>query len=332
MTVEQQVEETLGKVLIPNVMRSVMQLNLLRSVKIKDHRMKITLADAAISTELQDWLRGEVQTRLKGLDGIEVIAVDFEESKPSELNKIDKVIAVMSGKGGVGKSLVAGLLALAISRRGQEVGILDADVTGPSIPKMFGIKDRPAGSETGILPLTSKTGIEIMSMNLLLPREDDAVIWRGPLIAKSVTQFWEDVLWGKLDCLVVDMPPGTADVPLTVMQSLPLNGVIIVFTPQDLTAMIVRKAVNMAQQMNIPVLGIVENMSYFVSPDTGHKIEIFGESKAPEIARVCGAPILSRIPLDPDLAKLSDLGKIEHYGLEVFKNLDMIFPDAAPKS
>jgi Mrp family chromosome partitioning ATPase len=222
------------------------------------------------------------------------------------------VIAVMSGKGGVGKSLVAGLAALSLAQRGREVGILDADITGPSIPKMFGITARPLVGETGFLPVLSRTGIKIMSTNLLLPREDDAVIWRGPLIGKAITQFWEEVLWGRLDYLIVDLPPGTADAPLTVMQSLPLSGVIIVFSPQQLTAMVVRKAVRMAREtMHIPILGVVENMSYLVVPGTGEKLDLFGKSRADEMAKAAGAPLLVKIPVDPELARLCDDGDIE---------------------
>ena len=327
MATKKQVEERLDEVLIPQAMRSVMQLNLLRSVDIDGGKMKVTLSAAAISNEVQEWLRGKMKTELQGLPEIDEVTVDFEQSTPKEINRVDKVVAVMSGKGGVGKSLVTSLLALAMARQGRAVGILDADVTGPSIPKMFGIKTRPGGSETGILPVLSRAGIEIMSINLLLPKEDDAVIWRGPLIAKSITQFWEEVLWGKLDYLMVDLPPGTADVPLTVMQSLPLSGVIIAFTPQDLTAMVVRKAINMARQMNIPILGVVENMSYFVIPKTGKKIEIFGPSKGGEMAKVAGVPLLGQIPLDPELAKLCDEGNIESYDSEVFKD----FQEAATR-
>jgi hydrogenase maturation protease len=236
----------------------------------------------------------------------------------------------MSGKGGVGKSLVTGLLAVGLNRKGYEVGVLDADITGPSIPKMFGITARPGGSETGILPVLSKSGIEIMSVNLLLPHEDDAVIWRGPLIGKMIQQFWEDVVWGKLDYLLVDLPPGTADAPLTVMQTLPLSGVVIVFTPQDLTAMVVKKAMNMAQQMNIPILGVVENMSYLVSPDTGKRIEIFGSSNGEEMALAAGAPLLEQLPLDPELARLCDEGTIERYNSEGVGNLAQALLQAIP--
>ena len=202
-----------------------------------------------------------------------------------ELNEVKNIIAVMSGKGGVGKSLVTALLAIALKRQGKEVGILDADITGSSIPRMFGINSRPIGSETGLMPVVSESGIEIMSMNLLLPQEDSAVIWRAPLLSKAISQFWTDVLWGKLDYLLVDLPPGTADAPLTVMQSLPVTGVIIVSTPQGLVEMIVKKAVNMAQTMNKPILGIVENMSYFYVPEIKKKYELFGESKGEALAK-----------------------------------------------
>jgi len=251
------------------------------------------------------------------LKGVKKVEIEFSAAKPAELNKIGNIIAVMSGKGGVGKSLVASLAATALKRQGYEVGILDADLTGPSIPKMFGIAGRPSGSETGILPVLSRSGIEVMSINLLLPQEDDAVIWRGPLISNTIKQFWEDVLWGKLDYLLIDLPPGTADAPLTVMQSFPISGVIIVFTPQDLTAMIVRKAVNMAQKMGKSVLGVVENMSYLQLPDMDKKMEIFGPSRGQEMARASKAPLLAQLPLDPELASLCDQGEIENYDSEI---------------
>jgi len=221
--------------------------------------------------------------------------------------------------------LVTGLIGISLARRGYEVGILDADITGPSIPRMFGISGRPAGSETGILPPLSHLGIGIMSINLLLPNEDDAVIWRGPLIGKTITQFWEDVLWGKLDYLLVDLPPGTADAPLTVMQSLPLSGVVIVFSPQELAAMVVRKAVQMAQKMNIPIIGVVENMSYFLLPDSGKRIEIFGKSKGKEMAKAADAPLLGHLPIDPQLAQLCDEGNIERYDSEVLNGFAEAF-------
>jgi Mrp family chromosome partitioning ATPase len=266
-------------------------------------------------------MQDQAAAAVNKLHGIKEATVDLVEVKPKELNQIDNVIAVMSGKGGVGKSLVASLLATSFARDGKDVGILDADITGPSIPKMFGLNGRPSGSETGILPILSKSGIEIMSMNLLLPSEDEAVIWRGPLMAKAITQFWEEVLWGKLDCLIIDLPPGTGDAPLTVLQSIPISGVIDVFTPQELTEMIVKKAVRMAQKMNVRVLGVVENMSYLVLPETGKKLEVFGRSKGDEMARASGAPLLGRLPIDPELARLCDEGEIETYSSDAVSDL-----------
>lgn len=315
---EEEIEGIIDQVFLPDTKRSILDMNLLRGVEIKDSNMKISLSNAALSDDVRDQLRNELQDKLRGMDGINMVGVDFEESKPVDINQIGKVIAIMSGKGGVGKSLVTGLLALAMSRQGKTVGILDADITGPSIPKMFGVNTRPSGVDTSIMPAVSQTGIEIMSMNLLLPSEDEAVIWRGPLIAKCIKQFWEDVLWGKLDYLMIDLPPGTADVPLTVMQSMPLAGGIIVFTPQDLTAMIVRKAANMARQMNVPILGVVENMSYFLIPDSGKRVEIFGHSNGGKMASTCNAPFLGQIPLDPEIANLCDKGEIETYESEIF--------------
>ncbi len=311
--VEEKIRDALEQVLVPGVMRSVVQMNLLRSVEVKDGKAKIVLASTAIPSETQDWLKDKVATRVRELPGVKEATVDFVEAKPKELSQIQNIVAVMSGKGGVGKSLVAGLLASAFAQEDKAVGILDADITGPSIPKMFGLNTHPSGSETGILPILTRSGIEVMSMNLLLPSEDETVIWRGPLMSKAITQFWEDVLWGKLDYLIIDLPPGTGDAPLTVMQVVPLSGVITVFTPQDLTAMVVRKAVKMARKMNVRVLGVVENMSYLVLPETGKKMELFGKSKGEEMAKASEAPLLGRLPIDPEIAKLCDEGKIEKY-------------------
>lgn len=316
MATEEQIRESLDEVLVPGAMRSLVKLNLVRDIVLSDKKATVTLASAALNPQTQDWLKAKVAEVINGLDGINEAEVNFVEATPKEVNDIRNVVAIMSGKGGVGKSLVTSLAALSLARRGYEVGILDADITGPSIPRMFGIVGRPAGSETGIIPALSKVGIEIMSINLLLPHEDDAVIWRGPLIGKVITQFWEDVLWGKLDYLLVDLPPGTADAPLTVMQTLPLSGIIITFTPQELAAMVVRKAVQMAQKMNIPIKGVVENMSYFILPDSGKRIELFGSSKAQQMAIDAGAPLLGQFPVDPEIAQLCDDGNIERYDSE----------------
>jgi hydrogenase maturation protease len=313
MATEEQIREAMNEVLVPGVMRSLVQMNLVRGIEVKDARAKVTLASTAIPSEGQDWLRGKVVTAIRELPEVKEVTVELVEAKPKELNQIDCVIAVMSGKGGVGKSLVASLLATSFARQGKDVGVLDADITGPSIPKMFGLDARPSGSETGILPILSRSGIEVMSMNLLLPSEDEAVIWRGPLMSKAITQFWEEVLWGKLDYLIIDLPPGTGDAPLTVMQAIPLSGVIDVFTPQELTEMIVKKAVKMAQKLNVRVLGVMENMSYLLLPETGKKVEIFGRSKGEEMAKASGAPLLGKLPVDPELARLCDQGKIERY-------------------
>ena len=226
-------------------------------------------------------------------------------------SNVKKVIAVVSGKGGVGKSLVTGLLSVLTKRNGHSTAILDADITGPSIPKMFGVHDKAMGTEDGILPVESRTGVKMMSVNLLLENDTDPVIWRGALIAGTVKQFWTDVLWGDVDYMFVDMPPGTGDVPLTVFQSLPVSGIIIVTSPQELVGMIVEKAAKMAKMMNIPVLGLVENMSWISCPDCGKKIFPFGESQTAKVALEEGIPLLAQLPIDPALARECDTGVIE---------------------
>lgn len=233
--------------------------------------------------------------------------------KTNELNSIKKVIGIVSGKGGVGKSFVTAMMSVLMSRKGYKVGIMDADVTGPSIPKMFGMTNKAVGNELGMLPEKTKGGLELMSINLLLDDENAPVIWRGPIISGVVMQFWKDVIWGNLDFLFIDMPPGTGDVPLTVFQSIPLDGIIIVTSPQELVSMIVKKAYNMAEQMDIPVLGIVENMSYVKCPDCGKEINIFGESKVNETAKELGITVLGRVPIDPNIATLSDKGEFENF-------------------
>lgn len=233
--------------------------------------------------------------------------------KTNELNSIKKVIGVVSGKGGVGKSLVTAMLSVLINRKGYGTGILDADITGPSIPKMFGITRKAQSSELGIFPEKTHNDIRIMSINLLLAQADAPVIWRGPLLAGAVKQFWTDVIWGDLDFLFIDMPPGTGDVPLTVFQSIPLDGIVVVTSPQELVSMIVKKAYKMARQMNIPVLGVVENMSYVKCPDCGKEIKLFGESNLAETAKDLGLDILGRVPVDPAMAQLADNGEFERF-------------------
>jgi Mrp family chromosome partitioning ATPase len=242
-----------------------------------------------------------------------------EKGAAEDLNKIQRVIAVMSGKGGVGKSLVSGLLAVALCQEGHRIGILDADITGPSIPKMF----FPDGARLGMSPLgptppQTKGGIKVMSINLLLEQEDMAVIWRGPLVSRAIKQFWGDIFWGTLDYLIVDLPPGTSDASLTVMQSLRMSGIVLVTSPQGLAGMVVRKAAHMAQQMQTPILGLIENMSYFDCPDTGKRYELFGPSHGEETAQSLGVPFLGRLAVDPTIAKLCDAGRLEEYSTPAF--------------
>ena len=238
---------------------------------------------------------------------------------------VKKIIGVVSGKGGVGKSLVTGLMAVAAQRAGLKAGVLDADITGPSVPKMFGITGSAYGSESGILPRYTEKGTALMSVNLLLEEPGEPVIWRGPVIAGVVKQFWTDVVWGDLDVLFVDMPPGTGDVPLTVFQSFPVDGIIIVTSPQDLVSMIVEKAVRMAEKMNIPVLGVVENMSYFVCPTCGSRHAIFGESKVTSIAALHNIPKTAMLPVDPAIAGLCDAGAIENMPQEILDEVADLF-------
>jgi Mrp family chromosome partitioning ATPase len=253
------------------------------------------------------------------------------EEQAEHLNQIRHVIAVMSGKGGVGKSLVSGLLAVALRRQEHAVGVLDADITGPSIPKMLLPEGaRPGASAVAMLPAESETGIKVMSINLLLEREDQAVIWRGPRISGAIKQFWNDVLWGNLDYLIVDLPPGTSDASLTVMQALPLSGVVLVTSPQDLAGMVVRKAAQMASELEIRVLGLIENMSYFVSPDSGKRHDIFGPSHAEEIASELDTLFLGRLPIDPEIATLCDVGQIESYPAGQFVSIAQRLAKNAP--
>ena len=231
---------------------------------------------------------------------------------PHPESRIGKVFGVVSGKGGVGKSMVTSQLAVTMQRRGFKVGVMDADITGPSIPKAFGVHDKAVGTQTGLYPCASRTGVELMSINLLLEDETDPVIWRGPVIGGVVQQFWTDVVWD-VDYLFVDMPPGTGDVPLSVFQSIPLDGIVIVTSPQDLVSMVVEKAVKMAEKMDIPIVGLVENMSYATCPDCGRKIYLFGEGKSEQAALRHSLPLLAQMPIDPALASLADEGRIEDF-------------------
>ena len=236
--------------------------------------------------------------------------------KPHKLSKISKTIGVVSGKGGVGKSTITALLAVTMNQLGYHSAVFDADITGPSIPKMFGIKERAVGTAEGIYPLLSETGIDVISTNLILDNENEPVLWRGPILASVIKQFYSEVMWGEVDYLFIDMPPGTGDIPLTIYQSIPLDGVIMVTSPQQLVSMIVAKAVNMAKMMDVPVLGVVENMAYFTCPDNNKRYDIFGKSHVHEIVEEYSIPLLAQVPIDPKLVNLADKGKIEEYDLD----------------
>ena len=335
MTTEAQIRKALEGVMDPELNKSLIQLGMVRQVAIDKDRVDITLALTTLGCPLRDQIVEDVKRAVSALEGVKAVEVALaemteeekrrigiglpEKGSAEDLNVIRHVIAVMSGKGGVGKSLVSGLLAIALRRQGYEVGILDADITGPSIPKMFFPDGARLGySPMGPVPPQTQTGIRVMSINLLLQQEDQAVVWRGPLVSGAIKQFWGDIFWGTLDYMVVDLPPGTSDASLTVMQSLPMSGIVLVSSPQDLAGMVVRKAANMAQQMHTPILGLIENMSYFECPDTGKRYDLFGPSHAEETARRLGVPFLGRLPIDPEIARLCDAGLIEEYAGEVF--------------
>ena len=250
---------------------------------------------------------------------------------PHKKSSVKKVIGIVSGKGGVGKSLTTSLLAALAHKQGKSVGIMDADITGPSIPHMFGVNERATGSEEGINTVLSPSGMQLMSMNLLLDDATTPVVWRGMVISGTVMQFWTDVIWQDVDLLFIDMPPGTGDVPLTVFQSIPIAGIVIVTTPQDLVKMVVEKAVNMANMMHVPVLGLVENMSYLTCPDCGKKIEVFGTSKAAEIADEYLIPAVARMPLDAKISSLADAGRIEDYDGSALQSILTQIENAAPR-
>lgn len=330
---QENIFKALSSVIDPELHRSVVELGMVRDVHLQDGEVTITLALTTPECPLRDQIVSEVKAALLPLDGVKAVEVNLIEMTPEEkrkigidqpgkaeqFNHIRHVVAVMSGKGGVGKSLVTALLAVALRQEGQRIGVLDADITGPSIPKLFGLYGAPFMGPFGILPVETHSGIRVMSVNLLLPREDEAVIWRGPLISSAIKQFWGEVAWGDLDWLMVDMPPGTSDAALTVMQSLPLSGIILVSSPQNLAEMVVRKAARMAQTMQIPLLGLIENMSYFVCPESGKHYPIFGTSRGEEMSIRLGVPFLARLPLDPRISELCDAGNIEAYPTDAFK-------------
>jgi Mrp family chromosome partitioning ATPase len=336
MITDTQVWNALRGVAHPEIKRSLVELGMIRDVSVEDEKVALTLVLPFMNIPIKDDLLRMVEGAVAKLDATLPVEVSLAEMgqqeraafmtmaeggpKPAQsVNKIAHVVAVLSGKGGVGKSSVAALLAVALHRRGEQVGVLDADITGPSIPRMFGLHQMPPMDKMGILPAKTEVGIKVMSINLLLPDEDEAVIWRGPLISGAIKQFWGDVMWGDLDYLIVDLPPGTSDASLTVMQSIPLNGVVLVTSPQDLAGMVVRKAARMAQHMGAPILGLVENMSYVVCPKCGEQIEVFGPSQVMQTEMQLGVPLLGRLPLDPELARRCDAGEIEGYAAELFE-------------
>jgi Mrp family chromosome partitioning ATPase len=327
---EEEVRQALAQVMHPEIARSLVDLGMIKAVTVENGKVGVTVALPFLNVPIKDGLLGSVREAVERLDaslGVEVEAVEMSQKERAGFmaaadggpkqgrhpGDIAHVLAVVSGKGGVGKSSVAGLLAVALRRKGYRVGLLDADITGPSIPRMFGVSQQPVGSPLGVMPVESKSGVRLISINLMLPREDEAVIWRGPLISNVIKQFWSEVFWGELDYLVVDLPPGTSDAALTVMQSIPLSGIVLVTSPQDLAGMVVRKAARMARQMGAPVLGVVENMGYLTCPGCGARIDVFGPSQAAGTARMIGAPLLGHLPLDPELAARCDAGEIEDY-------------------
>jgi Mrp family chromosome partitioning ATPase len=342
----EQIIDALRNVMDPELGRNIVDLGMVRDVAVQDGQVRFTFALTTLACPLRGQMVENAKQEIARLDGHLEVAVNLVEMTDAEkqallgqgppqgagqgerekplaerMNEIAHTVAVMSGKGGVGKSSVAALLAASLRRQGSRVGVLDADITGPSIPKMFGLSDRPAMSPLGLLPVETRTGIKVMSINLLLQNDGQAVIWRGPLISGAIQQFWSEVFWKDLDYLVIDLPPGTSDASLTVMQTIPLNGILMVTSPQDLAGMVVRKAAQMAIQLDIPLLGLVENMSYAVCPRCGERIEVFGPSQAQDTALRIGAPLLGRLPLDPELARLCDAGRIEDYTAEAFEDV-----------
>ncbi len=336
MITNEQVLNAFRGVIHPEMKRNLVELGMVKDVAVEDGEVTVTLALPFMEIPIKDDLMSSLQEAVSELDselGTEVKLVEMSQQERTEfmtaaeggpkpaqsVNRIAHVVTVLSGKGGVGKSSVTALMAIVLNRQGERVGVLDADITGPSQPKMFGLHQLPPVSKQGIIPAETPGGVKLMSINLLLPSDDEAVIWRGPLISSAIKQFWNEVLWGELDYLVVDLPPGTSDASLTVMQSIPLSGVLLVTSPQDLAGMVVRKAAHMAQRMKAPILGVVENMSYAICPKCGERIEVFGPSKAMHMTEQLGVPFLGRIPLDPELSRCCDEGEIELYDAELFE-------------
>ncbi len=346
--------ESLREVLDPEIGQNIVDLNMVRDVSINDGNVSVTIALTVAHCPMAKTLQADVEKALKKLGEVKTVRVETTSMSKKELEElrlklqgrtrpsssaegassvgpgierlgkrgIRNVIAIISGKGGVGKSFVTSMLASELRRQGYEVGVLDADLTGPSIAKIFGLNERPLKDKNGkILPVKSKTGIKVMSINLVLEDPSMPVIWRGPIVNSVIRQLYWDVDWGDLHYLLADLPPGTSDAPLTVFQSLPLDGVIVVSSPQDLAAMIVAKAVNMAKKMDVPILGLVENMSYLICPQCGDRVNVFGEPRGMKLAEDLRIPFLGNVPLDPKIAQLSDGGRIEEYRNALFESV-----------
>ncbi|MCR4428396.1 MAG: Mrp/NBP35 family ATP-binding protein [Caldiserica bacterium] len=331
---EEMVLKNLKEVIDPELNASVVDLGMVRNLKIQDGIVSFDFTLTTLKCPFRETLVNSTRKKIEGIPGVKEVRINLREMTEDDkrelfkerfqeetipTNQIKHVVAIMSGKGGVGKSLVTSLLALSLQKAGKKVGILDADITGPSIPRLFGLKGFPEASESGIFPLSTREGLKVISMNFFLEEEGKPVIWRGPLITKAIQQFWSDVHWGDLDFLLVDLPPGTADAPLTVLQSIPVDGVILVTSPQELASVIVRKAAEMSRELGTPILGIVENMSYFTCPHCGKETSLFGTSHAQELANYLGVKILTRLPLSPTWAELADSGKSEEIPLDLFQ-------------
>jgi len=347
MLSKDQMLSTLSKVIDPELHRSLTDLKMVRNVTVHDQAVEVTIALTMPDCRFKDQIETDVHTAIAALPEVEEVSVhmttmtdkerkaifgDAEEGTATQYNQINRVVAVMSGKGGVGKSLVTSILAVALAQSGYRVGVLDADITGPSIPKLFGLHGPLEAGPVGVYPLTSDAGVKVMSINLILDEEDKPVVWRGPLIGKAITQLWGDVMWADLDYLLVDLPPGTSDASLTTLQSLPVNGIVMVTTPQSLASLIVRKAVHMAQLVGIPIVGVVENMAFFKCPDTGKRHLIFGPSHTSEVLAAAGAPLLALLPINPLVTSLCDAGKVEAVTLGEMPDLLKAFLGVMPLS
>jgi Mrp family chromosome partitioning ATPase len=338
MPTEKQAMDALSGVMDPELNRSLTELNMVRDLNITDDTVTFTLALTVPTCPMRNQMANNARAVLMALPGVRDVKINFasmtEEERRAlmggqrglpkliQFNQVKNIVAVMSGKGGVGKSSVTALLAVALAAKGFKVGILDADITGPSIPKLFGLPSGGLrGGEQGMLPAVTKRGIRVVSSNLLLKSDDMPIVWRGPMISATILKFWNETLWGRLDYLLVDLPPGTSDPALAVLRDLPLTGIILVTTPQDLAAMVVKKAIHMANDLKIPILGVVENMSYFQCPSCEEKHEIFGPSHVDEISEASGAAVTARLPINPTVATLSDAGQVEDVNFTELQSL-----------